>query len=147
MREVRDVSDTPLRQGSTYRERAKPGPREGSYDWRVEEWEEPRRQVHSHASFEMEARLTCLLEESDGGTRYRQVMSYRMLPKLRPLGWVLERAFIQRKMHSDMERFLANAKRIIEGAQGEEPPDEEQLSEVRPGDEPPGEEPPGEEQP
>ena len=126
VRELVEVSDSPLRACSTYRERAKPGPRESVYEWRIEEWDAPRRQVHSHASFEMDARLEVALEPSNGGTRMWHRMEYRMFPKLRPLGWLLERAVVRRKMRADMERFLGNAKRIIEREQSEAPSGEEQ---------------------
>jgi hypothetical protein len=71
--------------------------------------------VHVSHSGEMDARLTCIIEPLGAGrTRYRQTMEFRMLPAFRPLGWVVERAFVRRKMASDFTRFLGTIKRIVE---------------------------------
>jgi len=108
--------DGPMQQGSVYVERAKPGLREGIYRWEITALEPPRRVVHSHASGEMEADLEVLCEPIDENrTRYTQIMKFRALPAIRPLGFILERTVMKKQMLRDFEQMiLPNYKRIIE---------------------------------
>jgi carbon monoxide dehydrogenase subunit G len=109
-------SDTPPRRGSVYVERAKLGPKAGTYRWKLTEFEPPRRAVHSHASGELEAHLEVILEPlAEDRTKYTQRMRVRALPAFRPLGWLLERTAVKWKMQRDFERMiLPNYKRIAE---------------------------------
>jgi uncharacterized protein YndB with AHSA1/START domain len=108
--------DGPLGEGSVYYERAKPGLREDTYRWEVTACEPPNRIVHYHESGELEAELEVLTEAiDDGTTRYTQVMHFRALPAFRPLGYVLERTVMKRKMQQDFdEMILPNYKRLVE---------------------------------
>lgn len=110
--------DGPMRRGSVYVERAKPGPREGVYRWEVTAFDPPRRSVHSHRSGELRADLELLLEPlGDARTRYTQVMRFEALPAFRPLGAVLERTLMRRQMRRDFETMiLPNYQRIAERA-------------------------------
>lgn len=114
VREVTRLSEGPVAKGTTYTERAKPGPKESLYEWTVTEWDPPRRQVHEHAGDEMEITLTIELQEAAGGTSWRHVIDYRALPKLRPVGWVLERTVMKAKMRRDLRRIVSNAKKLVE---------------------------------
>jgi uncharacterized membrane protein len=114
VREVTEVSETPPRLGTRYVERAKPGPKEGTYAWTITAWEPPRRQVHEHSGGEMEIHLTIDLADRPGGTAWTHRLEFRALPAFRPLGWVLERTVMKAKLRRDLTRVLANAKRIIE---------------------------------
>jgi carbon monoxide dehydrogenase subunit G len=113
-------TDGPPARGSVYAERAKPGPKERIYRWELTEFDPPRRSVHSHTSGELEADLEVLLEPiADGRTRYTQRMHVRAMPAFRPLGWLLERAVMKRKMQRDFERMiLPNYKQIAERRAG-----------------------------
>lgn len=114
--EARIEDGGPLRQGSVYVERAKPGPRVGTYRWEVTEHEPPRRAVHVHRGGEIDAELEVLCEELDPTTtRYTQVMEFRALPAFRPLGFILERTVMKKQMQRDFEEMiLPNYKRISE---------------------------------
>lgn len=103
-------------QGSVYVERAKPGPKEGIYRWVITSWDPPRRAVHSHNSGEMDAELELTFEPlGEEGTQYTQTMTFRALPSFRPLGFILERTLMKRKMQRDFEEMvLPNIKRLAE---------------------------------
>lgn len=108
--------DGPTGVGSVYYERAKPGLREDTYRWEITAHEPPNRAVHYHESGELEAELEVRLEPiDDGTTRYTQIMRFRALPAFRPLGYVLERTVMKRKMQRDFdEMILPNFKRLAE---------------------------------
>lgn len=64
-----------------------------------------------------EADLEIILEPvADDRTSYTQRMQFRALPVFRPLGWLLERTAMKRKMQRDfVQMILPNYKRIAEG--------------------------------
>ena len=103
--------------GSVYVERAKPGLREGTYRWEITAYDPPNRAVHSHRSGEIAADLEVRLEPvDDGATRYTQTMRFRALPAFRPLGYIVERTVMKRKMQRDFDRMiLPNFKALVEG--------------------------------
>lgn len=105
-----------LREGSVYVERAKPGLREGTYRWEVTTYEPPNRSTHYHESGELEAELQVVCEAlDDDRTRYTQVLRFRALPAFRPLGYLLERTVMRRRMRRDFdEMILPNFGRIAE---------------------------------
>lgn len=53
-------------------------------------------------------------EERDGGTRFTQELEFRALPAVRPLGWLLEKLFIERAMRSGLQETQRNLKRLAE---------------------------------
>lgn len=108
--------DSPVGLGSIYFERAKPGMKEGVYRWEITAFEPLRRIVHSHTSGELDIDLEVILEPlGPTRTRYTQVMHFRAMPAFRPLGFILERTVIKKKMQQDMDQMiLPNYKRIAE---------------------------------
>jgi uncharacterized protein YndB with AHSA1/START domain len=108
--------DETLDEGSVYFERGKPGLRTATYRWMVTACDPPHGTVHYHRSGELEAELELTLEPiDDGRTRYTQRMRFRTLPAFRPLGYVLERTLMRRRMQRDFDRMiLPNFKRIAE---------------------------------
>ncbi len=84
--------------GSTYKERAKPGPVESISTWEFTEWNPAQSALQKGSMPEMNAEIYQELKPLDGGTQYTQWMDFEFLPKFRPLGWVLERLVIQHKM-------------------------------------------------
>lgn len=108
--------DGPMRRGSVYLERAKPGIKEGTYRWEISAFDPPRRAVHSHSSGELEADLEIELEPlSAQSTRYTQSMHFRGLPAFRPLGIIIERTVMKKQMERDFEKMiLPNYKLIVE---------------------------------
>lgn len=115
VREVFDISPGPMREGWVYHERAKPGPMESVSEWTVTRFDPPVVQVHEGSMPEMEAALTMRLTPKDEGTYWKHSMRFRMLPAFRPLGWVLERTIVKRKMAADFRKILAAARGLIEG--------------------------------
>jgi uncharacterized protein YndB with AHSA1/START domain len=114
MREVFDYTMPPLRVGSKYSERSKPGPVEAVSHWVVTEVERPRRQVHETHMPDFEAKLTVTMDAHEGGTRYAQATEFRAMPRFRPLGWLLETLFMRRLMQRHMERIVARIKELAE---------------------------------
>lgn len=143
VREVFDISENPPSKGSTYKERAKPGPKESISEWTVAELEPYSRQVHVGTMPEMNATLTITLEPAEGGTRYAQALDFEAFPGFRPLGVILEPLVLRPKIASDMKKILGNIKRIVESEAGGAPQGEsggpvsgeEQASAPLPGDE------------
>lgn len=117
VRDVFDATPGPARAGTTLKEHAKPGLLPVVTHWRIDRFERPTRQIWVGRQADMEMTLAKYIEAEDGGTRYRQVMDYRMLPKVRPLGWLLERLVVARQMKSEFSRITASVKEIIESEQ------------------------------
>ena len=115
VREVFDYTEPPVGVGSRYSERSKPGPVESVSHWVVTQVEPLRRQVHETKMPDIEAVLTVSMEpDGEGGTRYAQSTEFRLLPKARPIGWLLETLVMRRRMQAHMEKIVANVKRISE---------------------------------
>lgn len=114
VRDVFDVSDQPVAAGTTYRELAKFGPRETVSEWTFKEFDSPHRQVQEGRSPVMEATFTLELEPERGGTRTTPQMEVRLLPRMRPLGWLLEQTIVKYQMQADMERSVETLKRLVE---------------------------------
>jgi uncharacterized protein YndB with AHSA1/START domain len=114
VREVFDVSEGPVGEGTVYHERAKSGPFESVSEWRITEFQPPARQTHVGCMPEGEVEIRMGLESGAKGTQWTHEVEFRMLPKLRPLGWVLEHLVVKRKMRGDFRRALRSAKEILE---------------------------------
>ncbi len=113
VREVFDISG-PANLGTVYKERAKPGPFESVSEWCITDFEPPRRQVHEGTMPEMNASIMSRLEPEGGVTRYYLSMDFACLPRIRPLGVLLEILFVRRRAQSDLRRVLGSVKRIVE---------------------------------
>jgi carbon monoxide dehydrogenase subunit G len=114
--EVRIEGAAPLREGSVYLERATLGLSERTYRWEITAYDPPTRSVHAHESGGLEAELEVRCEAVDEGTtRYEQILRFRALPAFRPLGYLVERAVMKRRIQRDFdEMILPNFKRIAE---------------------------------
>lgn len=108
--------DDRLGEGGVYVERAKYGLRERTYRWTVTADEPPNRNVMSHRSWEMEVEAEVLCEPTDDGrTQFTQRLRFRAFPGFRPLGYVLERTVMPRRMQRELDEMaLPNIKRIVE---------------------------------
>lgn len=110
--EILWTSDAPLRAGSTYKEREG---KDGESTWRVTEFDRPRRQVHvGDVPFLGEITVEMDLLPRDGGTDFRHAISYEVLPRFRPLGWLIERVYVDRYARKGMDQTHAAAKRLTE---------------------------------
>ncbi len=112
------VSTDPVAGGTEYRERTQIGPISSETSWRITVFQAPSLQKHEMRSATVNVVLTMAVDPEDGGTRLTLWVEYQMLPKLRPLGWLLERA-MYRKFMNDMRQSLRAAKRIIERERSE----------------------------
>ncbi|MGI8828777.1 MAG: SRPBCC family protein [Candidatus Limnocylindria bacterium] len=110
--EILAASDSALRKGSTYRERSG---RDES-DWKVTEFDPPRRQKHvGDVPFLGEVTVEMDLVPRGDVTEFRHAVGYHVMPGfLRPVGWLIERVYVNRYARSRMRQTHAAAKRIIE---------------------------------
>lgn len=103
--------------GTEYRELTQIGPTTSQTTWRITTFRAPFVQVHESRSAMLDAVLTMTLEAEHGGTRFIHRIEGRLLPKVRPLGWLLER-LIRRQAANDMRQTVHQAKQIIEQEYG-----------------------------
>jgi hypothetical protein len=100
--------------GQVYRERTRLGGVSGVSEWRIVEWDPPRRQVQLSTDMNMESRLIIEVEPAGEGTRIRQSVELRSrLPG--PLGWLHERVFGIVAVRG-IRQAVAAAKRRLEAA-------------------------------
>lgn len=113
---VYELSPGPVGTGTTYKELAKPpgAPFASVESWTCTRFERPVLQQYEGQARDMAAVLTKHFEPQDGGTRYSQTLVIRLLPRVRPLGWLLERTFVERRLASVMDGVVQHIKEIIE---------------------------------
>jgi carbon monoxide dehydrogenase subunit G len=109
------VTEGPIREGTMYEEQARMGPFKSKSEWQITEFEPLSHQTHVGRMPEGDVTLRIRLEPEGDGTRWHHEMDIRVLPKVRPLGWLLERLVVRRKMQADFRRMLKTAKDILEG--------------------------------
>ncbi len=111
-----ETTENPVREGTVYTERSKVGPKAGETTWHVTVFDaEGMRQVHECAGRELAAELTMeVVPDGDGGAVLTHRTEFRLLPVVRPVGWVLERLFGRRLMERQLRDTVANAKHILE---------------------------------
>lgn len=110
--EVVSASHDRLEAGSTYRERTG---RDLS-DWTVAVFEPLHRQVHvGQVPVLGQITVAVDLEPAGDATTFHHVISYHVAPGgIRPLGWMVEKVYVDRYVRTNMQRLAANAKRIVE---------------------------------
>ena len=114
VQEVFNVRKLPVAQGTIYQERAKFGPKISISEWMFTEFDAPVRQVQESHSAEMIGKFTGTLQEIDSGTLLLVQMDVTLLPVFRPLGWLLEKLVVERKMKSDIATTLSLLKSLVE---------------------------------
>lgn len=112
--ELTYLSDGEIGVGTVYKESGGIGPISTESEWEITCFDPPERQVHVGDLGIMQPELTMLFEEREAGTRFTQSMEFRVFPRVRPLGWLLETLFIKRAMRSGLQETQANLKRIVE---------------------------------
>lgn len=110
--EIPAASDSPLRAGSTDRERTG---RDES-DWEVVTFDPLLRQRHvGTVPFLGEVTVEMELAPNGTATGFRRVSGYHVMPGLsRPLGWLVERIYVDRYARSRMSQTHRAARRILE---------------------------------
>ena len=117
MKEVLHVSEGPLGKGSSYRELSKVGPSTSETEWHITQFDPPKIQVHECREKALQTVLTMKVEPDGSGARLTQETEYKMMPDLRPLGWLLETVFAHRMMKKALGQTIANAKMLLEREQ------------------------------
>ena len=112
--ELTHLSAGPVGVGTVYRETGGIGPARTESEWRIVEFDPPRRQVHVGDLGIMTPELTMEVEPVDGGTRFTQSIEFRALPSMRPVGWLLETLVIRRAMRSGLQDTQRDFKRLVE---------------------------------
>ena len=105
------VSGGPFGEGTVYREKG--GPFNTESEWRITEFDPPRRQIHRGNLGIVQPVLTLELDPADGYTRAHQTVDYELFPQLGPLGWLLERLFVHRLMQRSLNSTIKDLKRIV----------------------------------
>lgn len=110
--EILAASDSPLRAGSTYRERTG---RDES-DWEVVIFDPSLRQQHvGKVPFLGEVTVDMELVPMGTKTDLRHAIGYHVMPGLlRPVGWLIERIYVDRYARSRMSQTHRAARRILE---------------------------------
>ncbi len=119
MKSLVETTKNPLEEGAVYRERSKIGPKESETEWRVTRFDPPEIQVHECDEPDFQATLTMRVrEDAEGSSTLFHTTEYRLMPKFRPLGWLVENLFIKRKMYRKLNESVDTCKRLIEEKAG-----------------------------
>ncbi|WP_336359990.1 SRPBCC family protein [Haladaptatus sp. ZSTT2] len=108
------VSDGPVGKGTVYREYGGVGPMKAESEWVITEFTEPTRQVHEGDLGVMQPILTIELTPMGEETRLFQALDFELLPRVRPVGRLLEALFVKRTMQRGLDDTVGNVKRIAE---------------------------------
>lgn len=104
--------------GTEYRELGGPGPIEDESTWRITAFDPPHRQVHEGDLGAMEVRLTMEVEPTARGSRLTHRVDLSVLPRVRPVGWLLEHLVVKHVMRRGLEDSQAQAEAIVEAEAG-----------------------------
>lgn len=116
-KQMLSISTNEVGAGTEYRELTQIGPSTSPTTWRVTTFRAPHVQIHESHSATGDIRLIMTFEAQNGGTRFSHQIEAQMLPRLRPLGWLVER-LLRRRVASDMRQTLRQARQIIEREYG-----------------------------
>lgn len=110
-----ETTDNPVRKDSVYRENSKIGPKESETEWRIIHFDEPHVQIHECNEPDFKAKLTMRVEDNrDGTSTLFHITEYQLMPKFRPLGWLLETLLVKKLMVRNLNETVENCKRMIE---------------------------------
>ena len=112
--EILDVTEGALGVGTRITERAKPGPVPVTTHWEIVDYVRPHKHVWKGRQVDMNMTLTKEVSREGTGTRYEQWMDYRYLPRLRPLGWLLEKLVVNRTVQKSFDQVVLGIKRTVE---------------------------------
>ena len=112
--EVPYISDGPIQQGTVYRERGQFLGSTSESEWLITEFDPPRRQEHFSNESTVRVTVTLVLEPVGNGTRLSQTTDFQVMPRFRPLGWLLEKLVVQRMISKQLREMVQGAKQMIE---------------------------------
>lgn len=115
MKSLIETTENPVREDTVYRESSKIGPKESETEWKVTQFKPPHVQVHECHEPDFQATLTMKVEDNgDGSSTLFHRTEYQLMPKFRPLGWLLETLFIKKLMLEKLNESVQNCKQMIE---------------------------------
>ncbi len=107
------ISTMEVGAGTVYCERTQLGPSTSETTWHITTFHAPHVQIHENRSAMLRAVLTMTVGPEGNGTRFTHAIEATMFPRVRRLGWLLER-LIRRHIANDMVQTLRQARQIIE---------------------------------
>ena len=113
-KEMLHVNTPVVGEGTVYQELTQVGKRLIETTWHITTFRAPHVQVHQHRSAIMDMTLALTLTPQENGTCLVLCSEYRLLPILRPVGWLIERMFFHRTSVQDMRWSTQSIKRIVE---------------------------------
>ncbi|GMQ97710.1 MAG: hypothetical protein BMS9Abin17_0210 [Acidimicrobiia bacterium] len=117
--ETHMISEGEFGEGSVYSESGKVAGMKYESEWTVTRFEPISKQVHFGVESSMHLELTWTLTEIDAeNTRATQVVDVTMMPSFRPLGVLIEKLFVIRKMTGELATLREDIKRIAEAESG-----------------------------
>ncbi len=115
MQSLIETTENPVRKGTVYREASKVGPKESETEWKVTQFDPPHVQVHECNEPDFKATLTMQVKDNgDGSSTLYHATEYQLMPKFRPLGWLLEMLFIKKQMRKNLNESVEKCKQLIE---------------------------------
>lgn len=114
--EVTYVSEGEVGVGTVFREMVRIGPMRSETEWRVTEFDPPRRHVHVGATGPMNEVVVTEIEPTDQGTLLRHVVDLQVTGLLRPVGPLLA-PVLRRKLVSTLQATQSSVKRMLEAEQ------------------------------
>ncbi len=108
------IADTPVRQGSTFRQILRIGGRTLDTEWRATEVERPRHVVYE-ATAPDGGRLAMKqhIVPADDGCRLTFELDYELPGGF--LGHIVDRAYLERRNEREVEHSVHNLKELVEG--------------------------------
>ncbi len=115
MKSLVDTTENPVREGTVYREASKIGPKESETEWKVTQFEPPHFQIHrcDEPDFKATLKLRVEVDRNQESILYHTT-EYQLMPKFRPLGWLLETLFIKKLMYKNLHQSVEKCKQLIE---------------------------------
>jgi carbon monoxide dehydrogenase subunit G len=117
IQEVKLVTDGELREGAVYRERSGVGIMKSWREYTISRFDPPREMVHVTNESSMSSTLTWTLTELNSkSTRVTQLIEFEVMPRLRPLGRLIEALLAKRMTQRETDQMLQGIKRVAEGS-------------------------------
>ncbi len=111
-----DVPDDEMGVGYVYKEYGGIKPFIGESEWRVTEFDPPKRQVHVGDDGSVTMDLVIELTPNDGGTQLTQSLSMTPRWYIAPLNAILWPLFMHKRAQEAMDKTVENFKRIAESS-------------------------------
>jgi uncharacterized membrane protein len=109
-----DISETPIRTGSSFRQTVRIGGRTLDTEWRVTQLERPRQIAYAATAVGGGTlAMKQMVSAADGGSRVVLELDYEIPGGF--LAHIVDRAYIERRNEREVEHSLHNLKELLEG--------------------------------